>query len=864
LCYQPGMIKNSNSQALHSFFILSLFAGLNFCSPKLTIKRVGQTPAENPTPDSSFSPSTTSPSELIQESKTESYRKEIEAEKISQPGDDTWLTEKMINDGADQYLKTTLTEAEKVGTPGHSAHGTAFDGGPRTELGLFNVLSRYLPNSLQDLDVLSKIDFPVSEPKIQEYFNQGLAQIHGFAFLEAERSFKSASLLAPEAPAPYWGMALANTMSSSGQPARALGFIQKADIYKAKGSSLESALIDALSMLYKNPNRSPYSRMLSYVLKLEQIMKDNPQNLETKALFIEAVWELTDNKARKNDIFVKENAIAHYEALGYSLDKLDKIIDEILAVNPRHPVHHYRIHLWDFIDANRSLESAREIGFSAPAIPHMWHMAGHTYSGLSRHRDAARAQESSARIEHRMLHLTQIMPYQIHNYYHNNSWLVGSYGLIGAFSKSRMVLKDLIQQPRHPVYNNPYAPMYKDFSIMTSGAQLAFQSYLYTVIEPFNKWEEIFRQPTYSYLTELTPTSRGYKQAARSTLKAYLNTGATKSLNSSWSPIFKTDEDKILAQRALALAPIFETTNRNQLHTFLKNNKELIDTELGIEGLLSPVSLLDVLIQHKITDIWNLEKLLNQGSFAVEHNQKLPTQLGYWAYKSRIHWILGQSKDMNESFAQLVELGSEAEAKNSFFKKILPPHLYNNGKWQKPRELPADLKGYGSFSYVKNLGPLVWTPYLAPQLKNEIILPSDIQLSALNQSLKSQPSLVVFHLGQECLGCEGQLKKINENFEKFAEQGIQIISISKTGPQKIDQGKAKFLELFDPGLETFREWGVVDEFDPTIGALHGLFLIVGGKVIWRDIASKTFDDIEFLLQESQRLVLNYGAKPKAN
>src|SRR5256885_13360491 len=54
------------------------------------------------------------------------------------------------------------------------------------------------------------IDFPIttSNPKAQEFFNQGVAQMHSFWAFEAERSFLQAAALDPQAPMPYWGIAM--------------------------------------------------------------------------------------------------------------------------------------------------------------------------------------------------------------------------------------------------------------------------------------------------------------------------------------------------------------------------------------------------------------------------------------------------------------------------------------------------------------------------------------------------------------------------------------------------------------------------------------------------------------------------------
>ena len=47
-----------------------------------------------------------------------------------------------------------------------------------------------------------------SNPEAQKFFDQGLAQLHSFWAVEAERSFLQAAALDPDAPMPWWGVAM--------------------------------------------------------------------------------------------------------------------------------------------------------------------------------------------------------------------------------------------------------------------------------------------------------------------------------------------------------------------------------------------------------------------------------------------------------------------------------------------------------------------------------------------------------------------------------------------------------------------------------------------------------------------------------
>src|SRR5438128_9730124 len=61
------------------------------------------------------------------------------------------------------------------------------------------------------MDGMGKVDFqiPTSSKDADAFFNQGVAQLYGFWFVEAERSFLQAAKLDPNAAMAYWGIAMA-------------------------------------------------------------------------------------------------------------------------------------------------------------------------------------------------------------------------------------------------------------------------------------------------------------------------------------------------------------------------------------------------------------------------------------------------------------------------------------------------------------------------------------------------------------------------------------------------------------------------------------------------------------------------------
>jgi len=59
--------------------------------------------------------------------------------------------------------------------------------------------------------------------------------------------------------------------------------------------------------------------------------------------------------------------------------------------------------------------------------------------------------------------------------------------------------------------------------------------------------------------------------------------------------------------------------------------------------------------------------------------------------------------------------------------------------------------------------------------------------------------------------------------------------------------------LCDPKGDTFKQWGVWDEFEDE--ALHGTFLVdAQGRILWQDISARPFEQSDWLLAECQRLL----------
>ncbi len=233
----------------------------------------------------------------------------------------------------------------------------------------------------------------------------------------------------------YWGMAMANVNNAK----RARGFLKEA---RGKAAARpparrEQLYLDALGALYKEGVGEREAKK-AYLLALETIVQEFPDDLEARAWMAMVTWQNG-----------RDDGIGSRQAV-------DMVLDSVLARDPTHPgAYHYKIHLWDHAKPARAETAAALYAPSAPGIAHAWHMPGHTYTELKRYADAAYQQEGSARVDHAAMLRDRIMPWEIHNYAHNNQWLATSLAHVGRARDAITIARNLVEQPRDPARTRP-------------------------------------------------------------------------------------------------------------------------------------------------------------------------------------------------------------------------------------------------------------------------------------------------------------------------------------------------------------------------------------------------------------------------
>jgi len=731
-----------------------------------------------------------------------------------------------------------LLSEEETPLPGHSHVGEAFDEGPRQSATL-------LANTGQ-------VDFPIttSWDQGQAFFHQGLGQLHGFWYYEAERSFRELAAHDPDCAMAYWGMVMANWENAK----RAKGFIDKAVALKDKATPRERLYIDTQANFLDGDPKDDKQRRQHLINDYENIVHEFPDDLEAKAILVCRIWQ-----------FSRQGLPIH------SHEAVNALLEQVFAKAPMHPAHHFRIHLWDKHKASRALDSAAKLGHTAPGIAHMWHMPGHTYSDLKRYEDSAWHQQASARIDHGMMLKSRVLPDQIHNYAHNNEWLLRNWINTGRAHDALEMAKSLIANPRHPKLNTPE----KGNNSAAYGRQR-----LLDVLTKFELWDEALALADSPYLLEddLSPAHQrdrleligsahfgGDDQPALTTTIAQLaallteaeaaHEKATTEARDKAKADKKSDKDIEKAEKDAGKKPgelVKSIKNAcSGLEAYLAILQDDKDKARELFGNIKRDKYALALLRLRLGDEEEALKLSEEALNSAP-NEVLPL-----AARIEILEALHKTEELAEAFRDFVKISAYLDLDAPPLKRLNPiaASLGLPDDWKLPITTPDDV---GQRPALDTLGPLAWTPPTAPSFT----LPDGDSHPVALASLQDRPLILIFYLGYGCLHCAEQLEAFSKESAKFEAAGFNLLAVSTDTVADLHKAREAYVEggeefpftlLADPEHTISRQYNAYDDFENQ--PLHGTFLITPtGRVLWQDISADPFADPLFLLRESQRLL----------
>jgi peroxiredoxin len=740
--------------------------------------------------------------------------------------------------------------------PGHSSHGEAFNEGPRQA-------ARLMPG-------MPKISFAVTTTNdlTQKFFTQGVGQLHGFWYFEAERSFRQAAVFDTNCAMAYWGLAMANINNA----ARAKEFIKIAAAKKETAGKREVLWIDSLAEYYNDADKDEKERRRQYIRALEKIVYEHPDDIEAKAFLAFHVWE---NSGKGLPIT--------------SAQSVESLLKEIFAVDPMHPAHHYRIHLWDGEKeemAVRAIPSASRCGQSSPGIAHLWHMPGHTFSKLKRYHDAAWQQEAAVRVDNAQLIADRILPDQIHNYAHNSEWLCQTYGRIGRARDAIDLSKNMIEMPHHPRFNTMDKKEDNTLYEKSSGSAFHGRRRLIEELMRYELWEDLIALSDTPYLP---PTDIAEEQArrARALGVAFFS---NRNLKDGRAQIDALEQAaKLMRGERQAAVEKAEEKARESKEPSDKINRAMLDAMNNftdrlqtIENHVAELKVYQALAEDKpeaVRESLEAAKDISKERRAQIHlkldDKEKAETLAREAYEGGTNQVqlianyadvlrqCDKSDKAVEIFKELKALSSAIDLEMPVFRRLQPitQELNLPADW---RVAAASRQDSGERPEIATLGPFRWEPSPAP----DWTLPDGDGKQRSLRKYRGKPVLVVFYLGRGCTHCIEQLNAFTPMTKAFAEAGISIVAIStdstdglKKTPSKTDE-PFPFPLVSDEKLDVFKVYRAFDDFESM--PLHGIFLVDGdGLVRWQDIGYEPFKETAFLLVESRRLLAFPAAKNRS-
>jgi len=718
--------------------------------------------------------------------------------------------------------------------PGHSYHGDAFDEGPRQ--------AAYL------MEGMGNVSFPITtkDPEAQKFFNQGVAQLHGFWYFEAERSFRQAASLDLKAAMPYWGMAMANANNTK----RAEKFIAEAVKRREQASPRERQWIDAWSAYYKADPKQDKPRRQALILALETLVQDDPNDCEAKAFLVLQIWfnrgpmPITSNQA------------------------VDALMDQVLAINPMHPVHHYRIHLWDDAKAQRALKSAALGGQSTPGIAHMWHMPGHTFSKLQRYADAAWQQEAASRTDHAYMIRDFVMPDQIHNYAHNHEWLIRDLSLTGRPRYGLELAKNLTEMPRHPKYN----------TLARGGSAQYGRTRAIELLQRYELYKDLLALADTPYLEpsdvlrEQVKRLRALGVAANETGDIARGTKYAKELDALL--VEKQKAQKEAADKAEAAAKQKKepqdkiTKARNDAMNPLRGDISLVEAALAdmrAHAAIRDERYADAIAQLKKAgttggELLSRVHLLSGNKDEAEKVARSAATSGKdqvvpQANLVYVLWKCGKTDEAKKLFGDLRTLAAVADLDVPPLERLAPlaKELKLPADWRTPAAPRTDI---GKRPPLDSLGPIRWDAPAAPAFA----LTTMDGKALSRQSLRGKNVVLLFYLGTGCLHCTEQLKAFAAVHKDYQSAGIEVIAVSTDDAATL----RKAADLLAPAerypfpiapnenLDVFKTYRAYDDFEKQ--PLHAtLFIDKVGALRWKDVGAEPFMDAKFVLGEVKRL-----------
>ena len=265
-----------------------------------------------------------------------------------------------------------------------------------------------------------------SLPEAQAFYDQGLAYLHSYVWIEAARSFNRALRIDPRLALAHLGLTYVYTELNA--PPKAQAALGAARALASSVSDHERRHIEAraLQMAAEAAPRDK-TKLAAYRESLDAALRTYPADVE--------LWLLRGN-AESSDPADRgqgsvASAIPFYEKAGDSL-----------------AAHHYLAHAYENMGRQaEALQQAAAFARGASQVPHALHMHGHVLRRLGRIDEAIAAFEAADRLETEYFGTEKVAPEIEWHYEHNLDLLAASYQYNGQMAKAERVMRIAFELP---------------------------------------------------------------------------------------------------------------------------------------------------------------------------------------------------------------------------------------------------------------------------------------------------------------------------------------------------------------------------------------------------------------------------------
>ena len=346
-------------------------------------------------------------------------------------------------------------------------------------------------------------EITTASERAQKFFDQGLRLVYAFNHEEAIAAFTEASRLDPDAPMPYWGVALSlgpniNAAMDPKAEARAVEALHKATLRLAQATPRERAYVEALASRYSlKRSLTRKGKDEAYAKAMRRLVREYPDDVDAATLSAEAQMVLRPWNYWRADGRPQAGT-----------DELVATLEATLQRNPTHPgACHYYIHAVEASpEPQRALECAKRLPALMPGAGHLVHMPAHIYMRLGLYREASERNATAATVDQEYLAHHPLEGNYASGYYaHNLHFLNASLMMEGRSTEALQAGRDLLTKiSDEVVIKEPSLEWYAPTLFLTQAR--------------FGHWSELIRQPpppkTMRFTTGLWHYVRGLAFAA--------------------------------------------------------------------------------------------------------------------------------------------------------------------------------------------------------------------------------------------------------------------------------------------------------------------------------------------------------------